>query len=351
MRIYHNKLASSLKQNVNQGLKPVWLVFGDELWQKNDSLQQIKQSAQQQGFSELIRFSADDKFDWQQVVDEYQMLSLFASQRIFEIELVTGKVGDAGSKAILALSERLQSDVLLIFHGPKLDAASTNRKWFKALEQQGCYLPLYEIAANAIMPWLQNQARQKQLHLAPDLSQLLVELCEGNMLALDQELHKLSLLFGQQSIGLDEAGQLLANQAKFNPFQIIDALLSGNCAKCIRMLDQQKQEGAAAGQLIWFLHKEIVQLYNMQEQISQGEKLTDLYKKYRIWDKRKPLYQHAMQHISLANIKLALNRLAQLDLISKTTSDFDAFVLLADVCISLFFGQETSKYSVDYAEY
>ena len=61
MRIYHNQLETTL----NQGFKPVWLIFGDEPWQKNNSLQTIKTHAQQLGFSELIRFSADDKFDWQ----------------------------------------------------------------------------------------------------------------------------------------------------------------------------------------------------------------------------------------------------------------------------------------------
>ena len=344
MRIYHNKLSSILRQP----LKPVWLVFGDEPWQKNDSLSQIKLSAEQQGFSELIRFSADDKFDWQQVLDEYQMLSLFASRRIIEIELITGKVGDSGSKAIAHLASNMYPDVLLILHGPKLDAATSNRKWFKTLDKLGYYLPLYEIAANALMPWLQNQARKVALKLSPDLSQLLIELCEGNMPALDQELQKLSILFGQQSISLEEAEQFVANQAKFNPFQLIDALLLGDCVKCIRMLSQQKQEGVAAGQLIWFLHKEILQLYAMQEQLSRGAKLQDLYKEYRVWDKRKPIYRDAINKISLANIKLALARLAQLDLISKTTSEFDPYILLADVCISLYFGQHTGNFSLDY---
>ena len=40
----------------------------------------------------------------------------------------------------------------------------------------------------------------------------------------------------------------MVKQAKFNPFQIIDALLEGNCKKCISMLDQLQQEGTAVGQ-------------------------------------------------------------------------------------------------------
>ena len=349
MKIYHNQLQNTLAQ----GFKPVWLVFGDEPWQKNNSLSAIKNHAQQQGFSEILRFSADNKFDWQQIIDEYQSLSLFANQRIIEVEFTTVKIGDSGNKILLALSEIIEQnaslqDVIFIFHGPKLDGASANRKWFKALTQLGCYLPLYDIEAKGLPKWLQNQARSLNVNLAPELSSLLLELFEGNLPALEQELQKLSLLFGTKLISLSEAEQIVIKQAKFNPFQIIDALLEGNCKKCLTMLDQLQQEGTAAGQVIWVFHKEFNQLYAMLDKLTQGCQLNDIYKEYRIWDKRKPLYQHALTHITLKDIKRAMSRLADIDLISKTSSEFNAFILLADLCLTLYHGEITKNFSLNY---
>lgn len=348
MKIYHNQLTKTLQQ----GFKPVWLVFGDEPWQKNDSLKNIRLTAQQQGFNEIIRFSTDNSFDWQQLIDEYQSLSLFANQRIIEVELTSIKIGDNGSKILLALAELLknnaQQDVVFILHGGKVDAASANRKWFKTLTQLGCYIPLYDIDNKGLYGWLQNQARLFELNLAPELPALLIELFEGNLPALEQELQKLSLLFGKQQVTLADAENLVIKQAKFNPFQIIDALLQGNCAKCLVMLDQLQQEGIAAQQLIWVFHKEIHQLYAMLSQLSQGENINDLYKSYRIWDKRKPLYQHALTHIQLDNVKRAISRLAQLDLISKTSSEFNPYILLADLCITLYHGEITKNFSLNY---
>ncbi len=350
MKIYHNQL----QQTLTQGFKPVWLVFGDEPWQKNDSIAKIKSHAQQQGFSEIIRFSSDNKFDWQQLIDEYQSMSLFASQRIIEVEFTTIKVGDNGNKALLTLSEAIEKnaslqDVIFIFHGPKLDGPSTNRKWFKTLTQQGCYLPLYDIDVKGLPRWLQNQARTLNVNLAPELSSLLIELFEGNLPALEQELQKLSLLFANnQQISLHDAEQLVTKQAKFNPFQIIDALLQGNCKRCLVMLDQLQQEGTASGQVIWVFHKEINQLYTMLDKLAQGIQLNDLYKEYRIWDKRKPLYQHALTHISLKNVKRAMSRLADIDLISKTSSEFNTFILLADLCITLYHGETMQHFSLNY---
>ena len=344
MRIYHNKLKSTL----SQPLKPIWLIFGDEPWQKNDSLSQVKTAAEKQGFSEIVRFSVDDKFDWQLLHQEYQSLSLFASLRIIEVELVTGKVGDIGSKAILALLENLHSDVLLIFHGPKLEGATANKKWFKSLDQHGIYLPLYDLDLKMLPAWIQQRAKELNLKLSSEVNQLLLELFEGNLPALEQELQKLAILFSEQQITLEDAEPLLVKQAKFNPFQIIDALLMGNCSKCISMLDQQQQQGTAVGQIIWFFHKELQQLLVMSESLQQGENINSLFKQYRIWDKRKPLYQHALKSISLNNIKLASTRLAQLDLLSKTSSEFNPFILLADICVTLYHGSTMTHFSLDY---
>lgn len=364
MKIYHNKL----QQTLTQGFKPVWLVFGDEPWQKNDSLAQIKNHAQQQGFSEIIRFSSDHKFDWQQLIDEYQSMSLFANQRIIEVEFTTLKIGDNGNKGLLTLSEIIEKnatlqDVIFIFHGPKLDGPSANKKWFKSLSQLGHYLAIYDIEVQGLPRWLQSQARILNVNLSPELSLLLIELFEGNLLALSQELQKLSLLFpneqvslGNQSlqnkqISLQDAEHLVIKQAKFNPFQIIDALLAGNCKKCVTMLDQLQQEGTAIGQVIWVFHKEFTQLYAMLDKIAQGKTFNDVFKEYRVWDKRKPLYQHALTHISLKNIKRVISRLADIDLLSKSNNEFNSFILLADVCVSLYHSEQLQHFSLNYDNY
>lgn len=344
MRIYHNQLDQTLKQ----GFKPIWLVFGDEPWQKNDALNKIKSFALQQGFNEVIRFSVDEKFNWDELFQEYQSMSLFSSLRIIEVEFINGKIGDAGAKAVAELVTMLHQDIQLVFHGPKLDAPSQKRKWFKSLEAAGCFLPLYDIEGKQLKQWLTNQARQLQLTLQVEVIDLMTQLFEGNLPALSQELQKLSILFGQQSIGIEEAEKIIINQAKFNPFQLIDTLLIGDLKKCLAMLEQLQHDGSAFGQLVWFVHKEINQLHAMLEQLEQGANLGEVFKTYRIWDKKKPLYQHALTHISLANTEQALARLAQVDLLSKTSSEFNPFILLSDVMISLYHQQISENFSLDY---
>lgn len=344
MRIYHNQLSATL----NQGPMPVWLIFGDEPWQKNNSLSQIKHYYQSQGFDELIRFSIDDKFDWSLLHQEYQSMSLFSSQRIIELEFLTNKIGDKGSKALASISESLQPDILLLIHGNKLDAAGQKRKWFKTLSASGVFVPLYDIEGKQLNQWIQRQTRHYNLNVLPDVTLQLAQLFEGNLNALDQELQKLSLLFGQQLITVEDAEQVLIKQAKFNPFQLVDTILTGDLTRCVSMIDQLQQDGTAITQLIWFLHKEIKQLATMHERMANGASFKDMCSEYRIWEKRKPLYQSALKNMSEDNLALAQGRLAQLDLLSKTSSDFNPFILLSDIVVSLYHADVLRHYSLNY---
>ncbi|REL26186.1 DNA polymerase III subunit delta [Thalassotalea euphylliae] len=344
MRIYHNQLS----QTLSQPLSPVWLVFGDEPWQKNDSLAQIKAAALQQGFDELIRFSVDDKFSWDDVLNEYNAMSLFAARRVIELEFLTTKLNDSATKAIELICSQLSPDVALLCHGDKLDGNATKKKWFKTLSGAGVYLPIYDLDSKGLAMWLNRQVRQYQLVIDKQGHELLLTMFEGNVLALDQELQKLSILFGQQAIDFDTLSELIISQAKFNPFALVDALLTGKLDRCVTMLDQQQQEGTPAAKIQWFINKELNQLKQMHYQLQAGESQQAVFKAFRIWDKRKPLYQHAITNMSLDNILVAIARLADVDLVSKTTSEFNIFQLLADVCICAYHGEKLKPLSLNY---
>ncbi|MDN3652565.1 DNA polymerase III subunit delta [Thalassotalea ponticola] len=347
MRIYHSQLSNQLHKT----LLPTYLVFGDEPWQKNDALAQIKSTAKAQGYDELIRFTVEPSFNFSDILNEINSMSLFSSLRIIEVDMVTAKVDQASAQILQQIAElqsQGQSDVLLILHGQKLDAATTNKKWFKSLSQHGCYLPLYELEGKGLTIWLSQQCQRLRLNMSQQAQQLLIDFYAGNTPALAQELEKLQLLYDSQHIDAPLLETLLTKQSKFTPFQLTDALLGGNLHHIMDMLTQMKHEGIAAGQLVWVIHSQLAQLEKMHLQHRQGQSLEQLFKQFKVWDKKKPLYQNALRSISLSNVQRAKKRLAQVDLISKTASDFDAFILLSDVCVSLYQGETLRALSLDY---
>ncbi|QBY05495.1 DNA polymerase III subunit delta [Thalassotalea sp. HSM 43] len=347
MRIYHSQLNKQLQKKLDH----TFLVFGDEPWQKNDALAQIKLHAKQQGYDELIRFSNDEHFNFHDLLNEFNSMSLFSSLRIIEIDMGNNKVNEQSSKVLTEIAELQatgQSDVMLILHGNKLDASSSKKKWFKTLEKQGCYIPLYDLEGKGLTIWLSQQCQRLNLNLSADAQRMLIDFFAGNIPALAQEMEKLMLLYNQQYIDANHLESLLIRQSKFTPFQLTDALLAGELSKVNDMLTQMKHEGVVGAQLIWALHNQLSQLEQMQTQLSQGSSFNDVMKQFKVWDKKKPLYQNALKQVSINNIKQAKKRLGQVDLISKTASDFDPFLLLSDVCISVYFADGTQALALDY---
>lgn len=344
MRIYHNQLA----QTLNQSTVACWLVFGDEIWQKNDAIGQIKSHLKQQGFQEIIRFTGDEKFDWQDVIDEVNALSLFAENRLIEVDMTNLNVSDSNQNKIKSLSENIPNDVVLLCHGEKLDGKQSKKAWFKRLSDLGCYLPVYELEGQAIIRWLQSQCRQYGLNLAHEAQQLLIDSYEGNLPALSQEIQKLSLLFGNSTIQVHDIESLLTTQARYSPFQTIDAMISGDLVKCFHMLEQMRQEGNAVGQLIWLLHKELHLLLKMKTELEATNAIAEVLKTNGIWEKKKKGYTKALSSIDKNNIKYSISRLNATEQLSKTVSDFDGFNLLKDVMTTLYFPSVTKQLSLSY---
>ena len=83
LKLYSNQLAAQLQKS----LAPVYLVFGEEPLQKQESIDLIRAAAKKQGFDERQSYSWDNSFSWNDFLMELNNLSLFSPRRIFELEL------------------------------------------------------------------------------------------------------------------------------------------------------------------------------------------------------------------------------------------------------------------------
>jgi len=84
-----NALASSLA--------PVYLLAGVEPLLLQECRDQVIEAAQQQGFTERSVHEAGARYDWNLLSEDSGAMSLFASRRIIDIRLPTGKPGQEGA--------------------------------------------------------------------------------------------------------------------------------------------------------------------------------------------------------------------------------------------------------------
>lgn len=324
MQLYPDKLSDSLKR----GISSVYCVFGDEPYQKYQCLDAIRNAAQRNGFTERQSFVADKDFNWDQLSEATQSMSLFSSQQLIELELPSGKPGKEGSKLLIDTVATLTADTLLVVHGPRIAKDVQNSKWFKTVNQFGPYIPCFPLEGQALSNWLRNLASNKQCQLDNDALALLTEYSEGNMLAGAQEIEKLELNFGAQLITLKDIERVVVNQSRFNVFQLIDALLAGNSKKTTKLLLALESEGLEPPIILWALIKEwqtLIELKSTHGVIN--------WKQFRIWGARQHFYESALSRVTLKDLQAIGEILVYADSVFKQQQINRPYVALCHLCL------------------
>jgi DNA polymerase-3 subunit delta len=341
MQVYPNRF--NLDNNIQ--LKPFYLIFGDEPQQKLECIELLRKAALAQGFDERQSLVCDSQFSWDTLIEATQTLSLFSSKQIIELELPTGKPGAEGSKVLTRLSEQSNPDVLIVIHGGKIGKDVQNTKWFKALDKQGVYVPCYPLEGNALFQWMSNQMRLVGMQANQQVSQLLIDYCEGNLLAAKQEIQKLMLLYPDGNPSLEQVEQAVVDQSRFTVFHLVDVLLSGDSQKAVKMLYRLESEGVEPTIIAWALTREWQTLQAITFDRQQGKPIN--WNQHRIWKNRQSFYQSAMQRLSPEHLRQLQHKLAEFDSAIKQSEIVRPYVELCHLCL-LFVPCSLEKVPLDY---
>ncbi len=340
MQCYPNRLPEQL----NKGLLPYYLVFGDEPQQKLDAIEAIRAAARGEGYSERLSFTADGGFNWSELIQAGQAMSLFAERQIIELELPTAKPGAEGSKALTQFAELANPDLLLIVHGPKAGKDVQNTKWFKRLDKQGLFIPCYPLEDRALHQWVQGQFMLAGLKADADMVGLLCEHCEGNLLAAKQEIQKLAIHFAKEPASLTREAmeKTLVDQSRFTMFQLMDLLLAGDQLRAFKVLTRLESEGIEANAILWAMIKEHQTLKALTTAVQQGQGLAGLWQGMRIWKNRQSLYLSALKRLDANKLEALQAMLTNLDVTFKTAPPPRPYIALAHLSLA-FLGADLSR--------
>lgn len=305
-------------------LKPVYLLAGAEPLLLRDWLDDARQQLREAGFEDIQNLQSDTGFDWNELLEESDMLSLFSSCKCRIVNLAGGKPGVQGSKVIQALCENPAAGNLYIFVVPALDRQAKNSAWCKAIHACGEVFELKPPYDNQMPEWIMQRARSKGIHIDLQAAQFLTERTEGNLLAADQELEKLSIRFKQQEnidFGTIEAS--VAQSARYSHFLLVDACLAGKAGRARRILRSLQAEGYATAQLRWALQTTLEQLDRLKQAQRGGAIAERVWQEMRIWRGKQRLYQSALARLQPAQIERLLQSCAKLDRLGKGQEDSD----------------------------
>jgi len=289
------------------------MVLGDEPLQKMQSIDAIRKACLTQGFDERLSLTQDPQFRWGDLLSCGQNLSLFSQRQLIELELTSLKPGQEGSKAFTQFLTNQSPDTILLIHGPKAPSDTQKSKWFKKLEQAGLYVSVNQPQGHHFNQWVSGAAGAKQLRFEHDTLAKFCLMFEGNLLGAEQELEKLSLALGRQTITNELLGQRVTNQARYNLFELQDAFIAGHGDKALRILATLQHDELEPQLMFWAFNREIELLLQLKAAQSKRQPTAKIYQQARVWQAKQSLYSQALNRLSLSNLFECNALLAQIE--------------------------------------
>lgn len=331
MRLAQAQLESHLKQ----GLQALYVLVGNEPLAQRECLDAIRTAARAQGFDERTSLTIERNFNWQQIQNYGQSLSLFASKRLLELNIPSGKPGVDGGKALQALANSAIPDTTVIIILPALERDAKNSAWFNALETQAQTITLNEIEAANLPKWIANRlALQGQSASTPTL-EFLANQVEGNLLAANQEVQKLGLLYPPGELSDETVREAVLNVSRFDAFQLGEAVLQGDAERTARILQGLQDEGenavAVMNPLMWVLRP----LVRIKQAEMRGENVASAMTNARIYGDRQALVKRALSRLTMRQLEAALQKLADIDRTAKGVMLGDAWLEISRLCFGL----------------
>ena len=307
---------------ITQDIKPVYLLASAELLLARDWLDDARSALREAGFEDILNLQTDTGFDWHELLQEGDMMSLFSECKCRIVTMPTGKPGQQGGKVIQSLCEDPGEGNVYIFVIPTLDRQSRNTSWCKAIQAAGEIVELKPVYDNQLADWLLQRARGKGLNIDSQAAQFLAERTEGNLLAADQELEKLSIRFLDQSaIEFETIEASVAESSRYSHFLLVDACLAGKTQRALKILKSLEAEGYATAQLRWAIQNSLEHLDRLK-QAQRGGSIGDrIWHELRIWRGKQRLYQAAMARLGASQIERLLQSCATLDRLGKGQQD------------------------------
>ncbi|MDY0021874.1 DNA polymerase III subunit delta [Arenimonas caeni] len=316
-------------------LRPVYLVAGSEPLLVQEAADALRARAREEGYGEREVFDVDTDFDWNRLSQGMASMSLFASRRLFELRMPSGKPGKEGAEALREYCAKPPPDTVLLITTQDWSRKHAG-KWTEAIAAAGHLVVFWPLKSHELGDWLQRRLRSRGLVATPDAVQQLADRVEGNLLAAAQEVDKLALLAGgsREAIGVVRMEQLVADSSRFDVFAMVDAALAGEPARAVRMLAALRAEGEQVAGLMPMVAREVLALCKLSRAAEAG-RLAAAMRELHVWESKQAAYRRAAERHPPSRWEAFAAECGRIDRSAKGRGDGDPWLQLERLLVAI----------------
>ena len=238
-------------------LKKLYLISGDEPLLVQEARDAIFIAAKQIGFSEKETVYVDSGFQVDTLTSLLYNASLFGDKKIIDLRNPAAKFDATLTACLQYYLEGTITDRVLIITTEKLTLTQQKSMWLAVIKKYGIFMPIQPIDVNALPKWIMERAKKSGVILSIEMATIIAAGCEGNLLAAQQMIEKLSLLFPHTEINKTQLMSVLADHARFTIFDLSDAITKKNSKKMVRIVSRLQQMGEEPTLILWAICQQL----------------------------------------------------------------------------------------------
>ena len=308
---------------------PLYIFSGDEPLLMMEAMDQLRSKARQLGYTEREVMLQERGFDWSALLNAGQTMSLFGDRRWIELRIPTGKPGRDGAEALKQFSAQIASqsnadgpETIVCIVLPRLDMKTKSSAWFSSLDEAGMAVQIDSLERSYLPSWIAGrlQKQGQSIQSGPEgqrALEFIAEQVEGNLIAAHQEIQKLGLLYPAGELSEEQVRSAILKVARYNVFELSEAMLAGDLPRVNRMLDGLKGEGEPLVLILWSVTEELRLLSKLKMASDAGESVQQLLRANRVWGNKERLYPAVLKRVQSSRLRQAVQIAAGLDRQSK----------------------------------
>jgi DNA polymerase-3 subunit delta len=332
-----DRLAAQL---ASEPLRPAYLIAGPEALLVLEAADAVRATAREQGIGDREVYDIEGRDpDWNSVEAAFRAPGLFASRRVVEVRMPSGKPGKEGAEVFMQFAADPPPDVVLLVTCADWSNKHSG-KWSEALAKIGHQVVAWQVKPHELPDWIEKRLRVRGLRADRNAVQRLAERVEGNLLAAAQEIDKLALLAPGETIDLARMESLVSDSARYDVFRLLDAALNGQQAQVSRMLHGLRAEGEVVPALMGMIVMELQRAAALARVQARGGNLASEFKAQRIWDSKQAAYTRALKRHDAARWESFAAEAGHVDRIAKGRPQWgrdpmDAWIALERVLLAV----------------
>ncbi|MCE3285128.1 MAG: polymerase subunit delta [Steroidobacteraceae bacterium] len=321
MRTTPDSLAAVLAKGA---LPRACLVTGVEQLLIDEACTLLRAKAREAGYGEREVHFVERGFDWDALMMDAASMSLFANLRLIELKFRSAPDAAAG-KHLAKLAAEPPQDTLLLVTG-ELEPKSWKSAWVNEFERHGLVVVAVELTREQLPEWIARRLKRHDVSIAREAAELLADRVEGNLLAAQQEIERIALLRPGATLDPDAVAELVADNARYDVFELAGAAFLGNAPRALRILDGLRGEGREPPLILWALLNDLRALSRVLQHGPDGRNLDGIFRAEQVWGTRQGPLRTAVQRLTRADIDSLIAAAARADRVAKGSLRGDAWV-------------------------